>query len=86
MTTTNDKANLGRYIYCVRCSGLLTSADDERGACTQCRAQLPPLRQLLVKIANYDRLPAQARVGAGYSVDVRLTAADVRLAKELVSD
>lgn len=38
--------------HCQKCDALLTSADDEEGACTQCGDGLPPLRALLVKIGN----------------------------------
>lgn len=72
--------------YCSACEASLTSADDEHGACSQCRATLPPLRVLLRKIAgsvHYSYI--YSNVSDEQAVDSPpLTLGDVRLARELL--
>jgi len=83
----NHRANAAAFIYCIKCEAMLTSADDERGRCTQCDALLPRLRRLLLKVAaGYVDDPGTSDLDDIQPIHAQLDLGDWRLAKSLLRD
>lgn len=81
----NLKANAAQFIFCLRCNAELTSADDEMSRCTQCKAKLPPMRRLLIKIGDsYINDPGTSDLDDKQPVSVSMDLGDVRLAWRLL--